>query len=252
MYAIRSYYGPSNAIFLLLINLGALFVYNVVVQTVNAYSNNLILQAQNHQLTMQSLQYENLRDRINEARREKHDFRHHIALMTGYLDNGDFDNLKNYLHSFMRTLPEDCNIIFCENYALNMLLVYYSQLSKQNGINFSAEISVPAEIKVSDSDISVLIGNLLENAIDACSVQKSKDRKIIIHGCLKNSCLLFTIDNTFENDIRKDADGVYSSTKHCGNGIGIESAKAIVKRYKGIMRTEQKNGFFYVSVMLNL
>jgi len=152
----------------------------------------------------------------------------------------------------MRTLPEDCNIIFCENYALNMLLVYYSQLSKQNGINFSAEISVPAEIKVSDSDISVLIGNLLENAIDACSVQKSKDRKIIIHGCIKNSCLLFTIDNTFENDIRKDADGVYYSTKHCGNGIGIESAKAIVERYKGIMRTEQKNGFFYVSVMLNL
>jgi len=243
---------PSNAVFLLFINLGSLFVYNVVVQTVNAYSNNLILQAQNHRLTMQSLQYENLRERINEARREKHDFRHHIALMTGYLDNGDFDNLKNYLHSFMRALPEDCNIIFCEHYALNILLVYYSQLSKQNGINFSVEISVPAEIKVSDSDVSVLIGNILENAIDACSVQKSKERKIIMHGCIKNSCLLFTIDNTYENDIRKDADGVYSSTKHCGNGIGIESAKAIVERYKGIMRTEQKNGFFYVSVMLNL
>ena len=252
MSAIEIALKPSNAIFLFLINLGALFVYNVVVQTVNAYSNNLILQAKNHQLTMQSLQYENLRERINEARREKHDFRHHIALMIGYLDNGDFDNLKNYLHSFMRTLPEDCNIIFCENYALNMLLVYYSQLSKQNGINFSAEISVPAEIKVSDSDISVLIGNLLENAIDACSVQKSKDRKIIMCGCIKNSCLLFTIDNTFENDIRKNADGVFSSTKHNGNGIGIESAKAIVKRYNGIMRTEQKNGLFYVSVMLNL
>ena len=243
---------PSNAVFLLLINLGALFVYNVVVQTVNAYSNNLILQAQNHQLTMQSLQYENLRERINEARREKHDFRHHIALMTGYLDKGDFDKLKEYLLSFMRVLPEDCNIIFCEHYALNMLLVYYSQLSKHNEINFSADISVPAEINVSDSDLSVLIGNLLENAIDACSVQKSKDRSIIVHGCIKNSCLLFTIDNTFENDVNKTLDGIYSSTKHSGKGIGIESAKAIVERYKGIMRTEQKDGVFYVSIMLNL
>ena len=252
MNAIEIALKPSNAIFLLLINLGALFVYNVVVQTVNAYSNNLILQAQNHQLTMQSLQYENLRERINDARREKHDFRHHIALMTGYIDKNDYDSLKDYLHSFLRALPEDCNIIFCENYALNMLLVYYSQLSRQNGIDFTVDVSVPVQISVSDSDISVLVGNLLENAIDACSIQKCKDRKIIMHGCIKNSCLILTIDNTFENDIRKNVDDVYFSTKHSGTGIGIESAKAIVERYDGIIKTEQKDGFFFVSIMLNL
>lgn len=252
MSAIEIALKPSNAIFLFLINIGALFVYNVVVQTVNAYSDNLILQAQNHNLIMQSLQYENLRERINEARREKHDFHHHIAIMIGYIDKSEYANLKEYLHSFMTNLPEECNIIFCENYALNMLLVYYSQLSKQNKIDFSADVNVPTDIKASDSDLSVLIGNLLENAIDACSIQKSKDRKIIMHGCIKNNCLIFTIDNTYENDIKKDSEGIYSSTKHSGNGIGIESAKAIVKRYNGIMRTEHKNGIFYVSIMLNL
>jgi sensor histidine kinase regulating citrate/malate metabolism len=152
----------------------------------------------------------------------------------------------------MKTIPEDSAIIFCEHYALNMLILYYSQLSKSDNIDFAVDINVPCCITVSDSDISVLVGNLLENALDACSSQKKRERQIVVCGRIENNCLLFTIDNTFENNIRKNPDGVYFSSKHSGTGIGIESARAIVERYKGILRTEQKNGVFYTSVLLNL
>ena len=133
-----------------------------------------------------------------------------------------------------------------------MVILYYLQLAKQNNIDFNVDVSVPSEITVTNNDLCVLLGNILENALDACVIQNSCDRKIIMRGRINNNCLLFTIDNTFENDVKKDADDVYFSTKHSGNGIGIESAKAIVERYNGVMRTEQKDGFFYVSVMLNL
>lgn len=243
---------PSNAIFLFLINLGAFFVYNIVVQTVNSYSTNLILQAQNHQLTMQSLQYENLCERINEARRENHDFRHHMALLSGYIDNNDFNSIKGYINSFLSNTPEDSSISFCEHYALNMLLAYYSSISKQSEIDYSIDINVPKSINISDSDLSVLLGNLLENAIDACLEQKNTKGIIIVRGSIEGSNLILTIDNSFENDIRKDYDGKYLSTKINGKGIGIESARAIVERYKGTMRIEQKENIFYVSIIMKL
>lgn len=229
-----------------------MLVYNVVIQAVNEYANNLKLQEKNYQLTMQSLQYENLCDRINEARRANHDFHHHITLMTAYVDKGDFDNLKTLFHSFLRTLPEDSNIIFCEHYALNMLILYYAQLAREKNVELIVDVYVPSKITVSDSDLSVLIGNLLENALDACIAQKNSERQIVLRGRMENSCLLFTIDNTFENDIKKNMDGLYLSTKHSGTGIGIESARAIVERYNGVIRIQQKSGFFYVSVLMNL
>lgn len=243
---------PSNTVFLFLINVGFILVYNVVVQAVNEYAKNLKLQEKNHQLTMQALQFENLRDRISEARRSKHDLRHHLTLMTGYVDNNDYEGLKTYLYTFMRTLPQDCSIVYCEHYALNMLILYYSQLAKDNNIDFAVEVIVPADIIVSDCDLCVLVGNILENAMDACINQKSDNRQILLRGRVANNCLLFTIDNTFENQIRKNSDGVFLSTKHSGMGIGIESVKAIVERYNGVFRAQEKKGMFYVSTMLNL
>lgn len=243
---------PGNTVILLLINLGAFLIYCMVIRLVNEHAKKLELENNNHALAMQALQYENLQERITEARRAKHDMRHHIAMMTNYINSNDYEKLKDYLHAYIHTLPEDSSIVLCEHYSLNMLILYYAQLSKNSNIDFAVRVNIPKEISVPDNDISVLLGNLLENAIDACMGQKSDDRRIVFCARIKNGCLLFTIDNTYEIEPKKNKDGIYLSSKHTGTGLGIESAKAIVRRYHGIFRTEQKNKKFYISVMLNL
>ena len=100
--------------------------------------------------------------------------------------------------------------------------------------------------------ISVLLGNLLENAVDACAEQKSKDRRIIIKGKGDAHSLIFTIDNTFENEIKKNKHGELLTTKPTGNGIGVNSAKKIVQRYNGFFSADVKNDMFCVSFMLTL
>ncbi len=241
---------PRNTILLLIINLGAFLVYCVIVRMVHENVRNIELEAKNHQLAMQSLQYENLRERVAEARRAKHDLRHHITLISGYSDKKDYDGLREYLNSFISTLPEDNSIVFCEHYTINMLILYFEQLAKENKIEFDVKLDIPAKISISDSDFCVIWGNLLENAIYACKAQKTLDRKIVLRGQVENERVLITVDNTYENEIRTDKDGVYISTKHEGTGIGVESVKAIAKRYEGFARSELKNGMFCISVML--
>lgn len=243
---------PSHAAFLLCINFGACLIYHMVVCLINEYDKNTALKNQNHQLVLQKLQYENLKDKISETRRAKHDIRHHITIMTGYLQDGKLKELETYLTSYQNSLPDDSSVVLCQNYTINLLLLYFAEQAKDNGILFSVHTDIPEQLNIAETDLSVLLGNLLENAIDACLTQPEHHREIILHGKLIDHALLLTIDNTFAGVIRQDKNGNYLSTKHDGTGLGIESARQIALLYNGTFLTEQKDGMFYVSVLLNL
>lgn len=129
---------------------------------------------------MQTMQYENLQEKITEARRAKHDVRHHIMLMQGYINDGELDALSEYLERYNESLPDDSLIQFCENTAANAVLLYFAQQAKNNDIDYIVKADVPADIFLSDTDISVLFGNLIENALDACIEESGDDKKIII------------------------------------------------------------------------
>ncbi len=243
---------PSHAAFLLCINFGAFLIYHMVVCLINEYDKNADLENQNHQLVLQKLQYENLKDKISDARRAKHDIRHHITVMTGYLQDRKLKELEEYLNGYQNSLPDDSSVILCQNYTINLLLLYFAEQAKNNGISFSVHANIPEQLNIAENDLSVLLGNLLENAIDACLTQPEHHRQIILRGKLIDHALLLTIDNTFEGVIRQDKGGNYLSTKHDGFGLGIESARQIALHYNGTLLIEQKDGMFFVSVLLNL
>ncbi len=243
---------PKHAAFLLCINMGAFLIYHMVTCLINEYDENAALKSQNNQLLLQKLQYENLKDKIAEARRAKHDLRHHITVMTGYLRDGKLEELEAYLTSYRNSLPDDTSVVLCQNYAVNLLLLYFAQQAKEHDIQFYVHADIPEQLTIAENDLSVLLGNLLENAIDACLTQKAPNRQIVIRTKLKDDALLLTIDNTFDGNIKQNKNGAFLSTKHDGPGLGIESARQIALHYNGVFQVEQKNGMFYASVLLEL
>ena len=243
---------PVHTLFLLIINIGAFLIYHIVVCLINEYDKTSFLENQNHQLALQKLQYENLTNKISEVQRTKHDMHHHITTMTAYLHNGKIKELEDYLYNYQQTLPDNSPIVYCKNYEINLLLLYFAQQAKDNNTTFSVYADIPAELDIAGIDISVLLGNLLENAIEACTLQPESNRHIIVRGQIKNNSLFLTIDNTFNGKIQQDKNGVYISTKHSGTGLGIKSARQITMRYNGGFQVSQKDGMFCVSVLLCL
>lgn len=242
---------PKNTLFLLIINVGAILIYYIVTCLILEQNKTLELKEKNHQLTMQALQYENLQEKITDARRAKHDVRHHITLMQEYLNKNKLDALHSYLDSYSSSLPDDSLVRFCENTAANAVLLYFAQQAKNNGIDYIVKANIPNDIFVSDTDISVLFGNMLENALDACIAEKDDCRKIIICARLTGSTFCITVDNTFTGALKFTNEGVLVSTKHKGLGLGTQSVKSIAKHYGGICRFEVKDGMFCASVMCN-
>lgn len=69
-------------------------------------------------------------------------------------------------------LPDDSLIRFCENTTANAVLLYFAQQAKSNGIDYIVKADIPSDIFLTETDISVIFGNLLENALDACKKRK--------------------------------------------------------------------------------
>ena len=241
----------KNTLFMLFINIGAFLIYYVVARLISEQNKTLELTERNHQLTMQAVQYENLQEKIAEARRAKHDVRHHIALMREYINKGDYAALGAYLDSYNMSLPDDSLIRFCRNTVANTVLLYFAQQAKNSNIDYIVKADIPADIPISDTDISVLFGNLLENAVDACNKEKCADKKIVVRAGHTGNSLYLTVDNTFSGKVRHSQNGDLFSTKHTGMGIGTASVKSIAKRYNGVCRFEVANGMFCASVMCN-
>ena len=242
---------PKNTLFLFIINVGAILIYYVVTRLILEQNQTLELEEKNHQLSMQAVQYENLQEKITDARRAKHDVRHHISLIREYVSKGELDALLKYLDGYNDSLPDDSLIRFCENAAANAVLLYFAQQAKDNDIDYIVNAEIPGNIFVSDTDISVLFGNLIENAIDACKEEHGDDRKIDIRARLKGSTLCVTVDNTFTGTLRRTTDNEFLSTKHKGLGLGTQSVKSIAEHYGGVCRFEVKECMFCASVMCN-
>lgn len=242
---------PKNTLFLFIINVGAILIYYVVTRLILEQNTTLELKEKNHQLSMQAVQYENLQEKITDARRAKHDVRHHITLMQEYLESGELDALREYLSSYNDSLPDDSLVRFCENAAANAVLLYFAQQAKDNDIDYIVKADIPSDIFVSDTGLSVLFGNLIENALDACREETSDDRKIVICARQTGNALCITIDNTFTGTLRRTTDNEFLSTKHKGLGLGTQSVKSIAEQYGGICRFAVKDGMFCASVMCN-
>ena len=102
---------------------------------------------------------------------------------------------------------------------------------------------------IEETDLSVLVGNLLENALEACKTEAGGDKKIVTRATADRGSLCVTIDNTFHGTLKHQRDEKLVFTKHRGLGLGTESVRCIAEKYKGTCRFKAKDGMFYASVI---
>jgi len=213
---------------------------------------NMRLQNENNLLQLEASQYESLKNSIEETRRIRHDLRQHFAAIQGCVDRGDISGLSDYLAKYRESLPGclDDTFSFCDNYAINSVLHFYADKARKAGVEFTASVRMSEHIPVPEPELCVLLGNLLENALNACTGQEGKP--FIQVNILQNgaSMLTVTVDNPCPLPPAWEGQRLISSRRGAP-GIGTESVKAIARRCHGDARFQWEEGMFYASVMLN-
>ena len=175
-----------------------------------------------------------------------HDLRHHMVTLQGFLQGGRVQDACDYLEQYLDSARQVELVELCRNPVVNMVVGHYRALALQKDIRFQVRIQVPDQLSVSDIDLSVILGNLLENAIDAAD-----QRFIQFHMLCSGQMLAITVDNGFRGEIKK-VDGRYVSSKPNHSGLGLRNIEMIAEKYEGGVEFTHDLHVFHSSVMLAL
>lgn len=205
----------------------------------------------NKQLAMQQVHYQELTEKIEDSIRYRHDERHRLNTLSSLLEKGDLAETKKFLREYQNFSIARPQTALSLHLTVDAILQFYKQLSSQSDIRFSTEIDLPAELPVSDVDLSILFSNLIENAYEACISQDPPEPYIYVTSRYRQNTLLLRIENSiFQKPLMHD--GKFRSTKHSGYGTGTQSAAAVVRQYNGQLKYDITDKTFRVSVILNI
>jgi two-component system sensor histidine kinase AgrC len=166
--------------------LGTFMSCGILMQLLRQNGHNSMIQERlrfaNLHLLMQRKEYKRLQDLIDVTRKQRHDMRQQLTVIKGLSEQNNVEGIKSYINNYLKTSQIDSRTVLCENYALNALMQYY--LAKANDEDIATDIvmNIPAKLPIPETDVAAILGNLVENAIDACKEQTSGHRFVNVKG----------------------------------------------------------------------
>lgn len=200
-------------------------------------------------IDMKSEQYNMITEKIEKTRKSRHDIHHHINVVYQLAKENKIEQLIEYLEEYNKIDSTKEPMVYCNNSTVDAILNHYILLAKDNGIEVQLNVALPEELKIRDTDLCIVIGNLLENAIEASKKEKNKRIKLRINRSNEYICML--VSNLYNGEIKKGHSGYYSRKREFKDtGIGLSSVSAVVEKYDGRMEVDHTNGEFNVFIMM--
>ena len=190
--------------------------------------------------------YAEVENMYSKMRGWRHDYRHHIQAMKVHAANREYEEIDRYLDMLDDDLTNVETVIKTGNRMADAILNSKLSLAAQKNIQVKADAKIPVSLTVSELDLCIVIGNLLDNAIEACMELPPEERLIRIYMEMKGNYLYMALTNTAAGKKKQS----FRSTKGEGHGFGIARADDIVKKYGGYITRASEDEAFSTEVLL--
>lgn len=182
----------------------------------------------------------------------RHDYHNHLQSLKGYLSLNKVDQMKNYLNELETDLDSIDTLYHSGNLQLDSILNAKLAIAEKGQIRIHCDASIPPQLHVSDLDLCVILGNLLDNAIESCRKIKNPDERFIrvYIGILKKQ-LYISITNATSETVKQRTDH-YFTTKRGDHGHGLKRVDQVVKKYDGYLNRQNEPGVFATEIVLPL
>lgn len=180
-------------------------------------------------------------------RRFKHDLSNQFLVLNDYLNRKDVDGAQAYLGSLTQDFETMIPLVDTGNVALDTILTAKKTLAESKGIVFDMKVQVPVALAVAPMDVAAILGNALDNAIEACERIREGARWIELSLVQQESALLCKIVNSAPQGTL-----TLQTTKDdaINHGFGLESIKATLAKYDTMPLIEQADGRFSLSFVM--
>lgn len=177
-----------------------------------------------------------------EMRGYKHDFHHHLQTLKGQLEAGEVDRALAYIEQLDNQLMNVDTLLKTGNVSLDAILSAKIAQAKVENIAVTVKANVPDALTISDLELSIIIENLLDNAIEACRTVTG-ERFIRIFISMKGTMLYFSMLNA-AGAKKKKTGSLFATHKDGVHGFGLRRAEAILEEHGGWVKYNSEDGAF--------
>lgn len=238
-----------SAIIMLCIVAVSIYVYVRLIEYHNENFKIGIIEKQNKYYKQQLLTINKL---SKTSKSVKHDYKNHMSVIKSLLDNENFDELKKYVNNICNKISEIEKLNYTENIVINSILSFKIDEVKESCIKYEFNIKIPKDLNINSVDITIILSNLLDNAIEACKRDsKTLNKYINLDLMFKDNLLIIKCKNSFDGFINEKGKNIITRKDNKVDcGIGIFNVENVVKKYNGFMEILYDENNFNVDISL--
>lgn len=194
--------------------------------------------------------YHEVENMYRQMRGWRHDYHNHIQTMKAYLSMGQADRLPDYLSALDQDLTNVDTVVKTGNVMVDAILNSKLSMAQAKGIAVNAKATVAPELPIAETDLCVILGNLLDNAMEACMKQAAEQERFIrvYIGRFKGQFYI-SVSNSVGGVLKKQ-NGAYQTTKAGSHGFGLRRVDALIEKYGGYRNRQDEGDVFATEVML--
>lgn len=237
----------------ILINATVLILVNITMIIVDEkIYKSLAFESEKNLLKQQAEAYKNQYEIINQGSETikalRHDFKNHLIMLSSLYKNNDSAEIDIYINNLLGKLDSEL-YSNSNNFVIDSIINFKLNHFKNSGIQFLVDVSVPNTLNIMSHDLTIILANLLDNAIDASAKSVKKFVDIRISEKIDNIIIL--IDNSYDGNIIVENDKfITTKTFKTNHGVGMQNIKDTVVKYGGEIEVEYTADVFSVSIIL--
>lgn len=197
----------------------------------------------------QAAMYRSLSENYEKQRQKTHEYKNQILCIQSLLLQKEYEKLEEYVASISGRLHKELDAFDTNHIIANAIINSKYQEMLEKGIAFIPKISDLSTLPISDEDLTAILSNLLENAIEACTACKGR-KMIKMKFVIEDGYTLLSVKNTYEGRIPlKDGEIQTSKTQESAmHGVGLKNILETIETYGGSYIIQTEGGEFYIAI----
>lgn len=229
---------------LIFINISVFYIFNEISKSYKKKHEDSLLIVENR---CYKNEIDILKKSEEKTAKVRHDYKNHILSIKGYIANGDIVNADLYLNNIINDLKVENRIVSSGNMVVDSLFNY--KLGNLKDIDYNLKIVIPEELFISEYHLNTILGNLIDNSLEALEKCDKKYLEVVIK--YNRGILYIKFKNNY-NGITIKNNKLFVTTKNdkFNHGYGVKNIKEAVNFYNGEMDFNIDDKFFEVNVIL--
>lgn len=232
---------------LFMINILTFYLYDVVNKSFEVKLESALINEQNRYYHKQ---FEIMKKIYKNTKSVRHDMKNHLTALDTYISKDEKEKALKYIADIVNVIQYKNDYSHSGNMEIDSIINYKLQEANSKNIEPSVKLNIPSDLNISSPDMVIILGNLLDNALEAAS-KCEKDKKINILINYKKNRLFIHVDNTFDGVVEYKAHKIITSHKDKENrGIGLSNIQNVLDKYNGIMKIRHTDSKFEVDIIM--